>query len=69
MQKITSNMYFIESTRKQMSLYKYLKRGGVNVTIKEFALFHNTTNQTLRNYYKEDKAIIDAYIKEWRERK
>ena len=36
-----------------MSLYKYLKRGGVNVTIKEFALFHNNTNQTLRNYYKE----------------
>lgn len=51
------------------SLYQYIKSNGVTVNLKKFAGFHDTTTQTLRNYYKQDVEIINGYIEQWKNRK
>lgn len=51
------------------SLYQYIKSKGVTVNLKQFADYHNTTTQTLRNYYAKDVEIINGYIEEWKGRK
>lgn len=48
-----------------MSLYKYLKTKGVTCQLKYFAKLSGVTTQTLRNYYKEDKTMLDGYIEQY----
>ena len=56
-------------TRNYKSLYQYIKLKGVTVNLNQFADYHNTTTQTLRNYYAQDVEIIDGYIEDWKGRK
>lgn len=48
-----------------MSLLKYIKTKGVTCQLKQFAESTGVTTQTLRNYYKENPAIIDGYIEQY----
>ena len=37
-------------------------------SIDELAEFAGVTSRTLRNYYKDNTAIIDSYINEWKKK-